>query len=207
MSELLQTYIDKYKRIHAGEDQFLVENSATPITGGSLLFDGSEFAKYLIVRLKRILFHKRKTIRLLDYGCGKGLHAPQVFSNCRPYLQQMYLYDPCVDPYTKKPDCKFNIIGSADVMEHIPEDCVDEVLDDIYSFLEPNGIALFAISGSPAIKSFIDGENFHVTVKPLEWWKEKLSKYNHYTEIIYHIRRETSSINKVHEELYDTALD
>jgi len=42
------------------------------------------------------------------------------------------------------------------------------------------------IAGYPARATLSDGSNAHVTIKPKEWWIEKIRKYaNCKTEIIY----------------------
>src|SRR5690606_13000880 len=61
-----------------------------------------------------------------------------------------------------------------DVMEHIPEERVDDALACIASACRD---AYFAISCAPADMGELIGETLHVTVKPQAWWEEKLAAH------------------------------
>lgn len=63
-------------------------------------------------------------------------------------------------------DKTFDIVVSTDVLEHIPTEKVDEVLKEITRVTKPNGFHLHVIADFP-------DREFHATVKPVEWWKEK----------------------------------
>ena len=60
-----------------------------------------------------------------------------------------------------------------DVMEHIPTDRVERVLQNI-KYLTPN--TYFAIAGQPDGYGARIGQTLHMTVKPFEWWQERLWK-------------------------------
>lgn len=61
-----------------------------------------------------------------------------------------------------------------DVMEHIPTNRVDEVLDQIFSQADK---VFFQISLVDDHFGKELGESLHLTVKPFSWWKAKLGKY------------------------------
>src|ERR1041385_938241 len=61
----------------------------------------------------------------------------------------------------------------ADVMEHIPPDRVDQVLDNILHAAEH---VFFAISTVPDNMGELIGETLHLTVQPFSWWLEKFQK-------------------------------
>lgn len=200
----LEEYIERYTKLHNGEVGFKVEGVDKEIHGGSKFFDGNQFKKFLLKRLVRLKRLKHNLVfNILDYGCGKGNHVRDLNQSLYPRFQSITLYDPCVHFLSKKPTGKYNVITCADVMEHVPEEHVDEVLNDIYSYADTNAIFIFSISGKPAKKLFLDGENFHCTVKPVEWWAEKLQGYSFYSEMLYHNTDEQTTIHKFNPQLLD----
>lgn len=120
-----------------------------------------------------------KPDRILDYGSGKGYQYIQ-----RRLHEQWggllpYCYDPGVIQISKMPEGLFCGVICTDVMEHIAPEDVDTILDDIFSKLYPDRyvFAYFHISTRPAGKTFMDGENVHLTVQPPEWWDAKLERF------------------------------
>jgi hypothetical protein len=175
MTSTYTKYIDRYQGLHTGEEAFM--DAKGNLHKSEKLFDGKNFEEKLWKHLKPKLA-KLESIRMLDYGCGKARHwfEPLIEGKSMPQqlgkkLQSFYLYDPAYPPYAAHPDhgC-FNVISCSDVMEHIPEECVEEVLEDIYYQGSSDCLFLFSIAGSPAFKSFADGENLHCTIKPATWW-------------------------------------
>lgn len=114
---------------------------------------------------------------LLDFGCGKGyqytrekIHLKH-FNNILPAL-----YDPAVKEYSKMPDNKFDGVICCDVMEHVPEEAVNEVLQQIYS--KANKFVFIAASNIPAYAVLPNGENAHVTLKSCDWWINKIKPFS-----------------------------
>jgi hypothetical protein len=120
--------------------------------------------------------------RVLDYGSGKG----KQYTGDKPLHQRWGLgiapvcYDVGVPELARRPDGKFDGVICTDMMEHIAESDVDEVLKDIFSFVEDFGFAFFHISTRPSGnrgKNLSDGRDPHLTVKPAEWWRAKLKAF------------------------------
>lgn len=112
------------------------------------------------------------TETLLDYGCGKGhqYNLKQVHMQWGGIMPS--LYDPAVAGIDKKPIGRFDGVICTDVLEHVPEDELDEVIADLVGYAK---VWCFAsIYCEPARKSLPNGRNVHVTIKPPEWWKTKL---------------------------------
>jgi len=105
---------------------------------------------------------------LLDYGCGKAL-----IHDKHRLAKEVTLYDPYYEPYSKKPIGDFDMVICTDVLEHIPEDEVGKVLADLINYADK--VLYVAICTKPAKKTFKNGENVHLTVKPKEWWEQMLS--------------------------------
>lgn len=116
--------------------------------------------------------------RLLDYGSGKGYQYLQY----RVHEQWGGILPHCFDigvrQLSERPLGYFDGIICTDVMEHIAEEDVDEVLADVLSFAEDNAFAFFAISCRPAAKKTLpDGRNVHLTVREYAWWSAKIARH------------------------------
>jgi len=162
----LQEYIKRYEGLHLGTDDFRASETGKLIKVDETkeLFTGIQFLRKFPKHLKTIAQEKGRSITLLDYGCGKGTMPWRPYESYKngllgfmpDQIQSIYLYDPCYPPFAKKPPAgwKFDVVGCADVMEHVPAEDVETVLTDIASFCEPDGVILFSISGNKAFKSF-----------------------------------------------------
>ena len=136
-----------------------------------LVFRGYSISKH-VPKLKELIEHSN-IVSCLDYGCGR---AEMWKSGLRTELKlkKIFLFDPGVQEFNQKPDRKCDLVVAIDMLEHVPEECVDEVLDDIRSFATK--AVFLSISTRPASKKLINGANAHQTVKPEEWWREKIQK-------------------------------
>lgn len=104
---------------------------------------------------------------ILDYGCGKATY------HHKAKLPNTTLYDPYYEPYSKEPTGTFDMVICTDVMEHVPEDEVGKTLARLIDYTDK--VLFLAICTKPALKTFTNGENVHLTVKPKEWWEGMLS--------------------------------
>ena len=110
----------------------------------------------------------------IDYGCGKArAHKKFNFKGIWK-LKELALYDPGVEEYSIKPTTPADLVICTDVMEHIPENLVDEVLADINA-LATKAI-FFNIATTPASKRLVDGSNAHATVQRADWWQNKIDR-------------------------------
>ncbi len=181
----LDEYIKRYEGLHTGKDAYYQKDTLVPAGDKTIeLFSGLQFSEKLVKYIRERALQKKSALTVLDYGCGKG-YAPWlptkelpkgVWGSLRDKIQCFYLYDPAVPHFSNPPPVgwKFDVVACADVMEHVPEEHVDEVLANIASYCAEDGYLLFSISGNKAFKSFEDGENLHCTVHDSEWWKTKI---------------------------------
>lgn len=190
----LEEYILRYQALHDGTSSYAAAESGKLISPeklkrdiGKVIFDGSQLGKKLPDFIQQVIDSKQRAITLLDYGCGKAIHTytplaqhgkKTLLGRFNGMIQCYYCYDPAVQIYNVKPPSGmvFDLVCCADVMEHVPEEFVDYVLQEISSYTKQDGAALFTISGNLAGKAFDDGENLHATVKPIEWWIDRLKK-------------------------------
>lgn len=108
-----------------------------------------------------------KTRSVLDYGCGKQTLSDAMGMPIRGY-------DPAIPGLDAMPE-PADIVVCTDVLEYITEEDLPDILEHINSLTRK--ICLFIISTRTAIKYFHDGTNFHRTVKPANWWLERVMKY------------------------------
>ena len=128
--------------------------------------------------------------KLIDFGVGTGRVAKALRDSgwdvtgvdfARNCLDEGVDVPLVVAPLWNIPeDVKGNIGICFDVMEHIPADRVDTVLQNIKRCVPK---CLFHISYQPDQMGKLIGEKLHLTVKPQTWWENKLS--NIFTRVNY----------------------
>lgn len=69
----------------------------------------------------------------------------------------------------------FNVITMWEVLEHIPEEGLENLFKNIRRHLHSNGYVLGSISLLPY--SSASGVPYHITLQPKEWWKEKMDNF------------------------------
>jgi hypothetical protein len=123
----------------------------------------------VVIHVEQIdsLMEEYSATTALDYGCGKAKHHPE-------HWKGFAKFDPAHEDYNKRPAGKFDMVICTDVMEHVPESCVDWVLNDIFQY--SNSVVFLSISTREAEHRLPNGENMHVTIKPLEWWQERVER-------------------------------
>ena len=138
---------------------------------------GEALAEYKHQIFNLIKENNIKTI--LDYGCGKAKFHSILFNNRKlsgsPMGINITSYDPAVPQFSNKPTGTYDLVLCIDVMEHVQEDKVEEVLKDIFTY---SNKVFLTITCYPAKQILTNGKNAHYTVKDPDWWKEKLKPYD-----------------------------
>jgi SAM-dependent methyltransferase len=118
---------------------------------------------------------------ILDYGCGKAKFHSILFNNKKipgsPLGIDITKYDPAIAQYANKPTGTYDLVLCIDVMEHVQEDKVDEVLKDIFQLFSNRSIFNNYLL-SCNCRYYLNGKNAHYTIKEPDWWKEKLKPYD-----------------------------
>ena len=142
-------------------------------------FAGNSIVNY-VPQIKQ-LFWSYRPKSMLDYGCGRA--SPYYGDEMLPmvdklgYEMELSLYDPAVEAYSIKPIDPVGAIICCDVLEHIPEDELDEILSHIYSLARV--FVFFAIALVPdGNRKLLDGSDVHVTLKTKEAWLNLIHKYS-----------------------------
>jgi hypothetical protein len=116
-----------------------------------------------------LLIEAYKPNSILDYGCGKGILIKKI-SKKYPRINCI-MYDPCIKEISKLIVKKVDLILNTDVLEHIPEDMIDNILKEMASL---SNLVFFQLAHGPASAVLPNGENAHCTIKPPEWYHEKI---------------------------------
>lgn len=112
---------------------------------------------------------------ILDYGAGKG--RVWTSGGLRTYVRrkgvEVKLYEPGLPEWSELLNKRFDLVVCTDVMEHVPEDEIDAVLNNIN--IRCSKYCLFTIDTRPASKVFPGTkDNVHVTIKSEDWWRDKV---------------------------------
>lgn len=165
-TELASKYIEEYKKLHSDES-FKRRGYVYGYGDGKIVVNNYDYIANLIT--------KYSATSILDYGCGKAVGHTEKKVLDPLGITDIGLYDPAIPKWSTLPDRKFDGVICTDVMEHIPEQNVEHVLDEIISKAEK--FAFFTISCNSAREMLSNGENAHITIKPPGWWVKKLKKY------------------------------
>lgn len=139
---------------------------------------GSAFRGLSILQHRQLikdLVRKYRAKTLLDYGAGAGDAWKQPHRLHRELALRWFdvtLFDPAFPEHDDEPLGLFDGVLCSDVLEHIPEDDVDETIAKLFSHARK--FVWASVCCRPAKKFFPDGEtNLHVTLQPMEWWQDR----------------------------------
>ena len=153
MSVIDLKQIEEYKKMHENNEEF----------GTSAL----EFIDEISLAIDEL---SPKTV--LDYGCGKGLLVDELEKKY-PRIR-FYKYDPAISEYSSIPVDRVDLVINTDVLEHIPESDIDDVVCEISKL---SNVAYFNLHHALALAVLPNGENAHCTIKDKPWYKRKIGKY------------------------------
>lgn len=121
------------------------------------------------------LVEETKPKNLLDYGCGKGYQylARRLHEKWGGLLPTCY--DIGVRQLQEKPIGQFDGVLSTDVLEHIEEQDLPAILDELIGYVadrgQENAFLFLSIACRPSKKNPLPGgTNAHVTIKHPDWW-------------------------------------
>lgn len=166
--------VEVYRQLHQEGD--LLNNLPPEKT-----FSGRTLAAHLNSLKKAVDVYQLRT--LLDYGCGKArAHEAAEFvtpegETLRGLKQvlgvdEITLYDPGFEPYRELPTGTFDGVVCTDVLEHIPEQDTDWVIEELFAYAEK--FLLCTVACYAASKNLPSGENAHITLKKPGWWIDKI---------------------------------
>lgn len=150
---MVEKYREEYITLHE-------ESQSYGASGVAYLNEASIFINYLQAQ------------SVLDFGCGKGTLIDALKSLYGASID-LCGYDPYVKGKDLIPNKKYDPILCTDVLEHIPEEEIEGVLDQIKIY---GSNVFFVLDHSKAFTVLPNGENAHCTIKPLEWYLRLFEK-------------------------------
>lgn len=167
--QLTKFYEDRYRAYHGSHHP--------KIMSGKVPSEKIDCIAALVSELQATCGGKQFVPRLLDYGSGKGYQYLTHRIHERWGGSLPTCYDPGVVQLSARPQGVFDGVLCTDVLEHIEEEHLRDVVDDIFGFARPRylrrstrSFVYLHICCRPAHKHFPDGTNLHATVKPPTWW-------------------------------------
>lgn len=116
-----------------------------------------------------------KARTVIDYGCGQSRLAELISERCGSKVTR---YDPAIPACDECPKGPFDLLISIDVLEHVPEDTIDGVLA---ATAELSDKAIIIIDTRASSTTLPDGRNAHLTLRPAQWWRDRLA--HHYRDV------------------------
>jgi len=163
--------VEMYRDMHANGEKFLGVPPHKTFDGRSLPPQAG--------RIKRLI-ERVGAASVLDYGSGKGqqyeprptaIKGEGTWDSIIDYwgIDEVTCYDPAYPPFSKLPERKFDGVISTDVLEHCPEEDIEWLVGEMFSYA--TRFVFATIACYPARKRLPSGENAHCTIKPPEWWE------------------------------------
>ena len=106
---------------------------------------------------------------ILDYGCGTSTLKKSLGP-----AYTVYEYDPAIEGKQDMPE-PCDVVACTDVLEHVEPDLMDNVIAHLRKLT--TGTLFVSIALSPSSKTLDDGRNAHLSIHPVEWWKEKMAEH------------------------------
>ena len=133
------------------------------------IWQGTSIINY-IPKINQII--KDKDIKtILDYGCGKAKHQPKEWNAIK--------YDPAIQEYQNKPQDKYDLVISTDVLEHIPVENLKQTIEEIFGYA--NKWVFVSVCCRKAEAILPNGYNAHATIESVKWWREVFKPYKNYS--------------------------
>ena len=157
---------------------------------GGKVFDGRSLHNWIDIIGDLLEEHSCKT--LLDYGSGQGKLYTDDFCNLSDKLKckiqdhwkldEVHLFEPAIKEFEVLPDKKFDAVICTDVLEHIPKAALGWVLEEM--FARADKLLFLIIATYPALKTFADGTNVHVSLFPVKDWLSFIERiHNRYPAV------------------------
>lgn len=110
------------------------------------------------------------TLSVLDWGAGAGdAYRKPHRVHQRWGVPMPVRYDPAFPKFARSvAGERFDGVICTDVLEHIPEVNLDAAIQTLFGHAQRFVFA--SVCCRPAEKTFADGTNLHVTLRPLQWW-------------------------------------
>lgn len=141
------------------------------------------------VKLIGDLINQTGSLTVLDYGCGQGRQYTDLKYHEAWKVDMPTLYDPGVERYKNKPQGRFDCVVCVDVLEHIPEPLIRQVITEICDYADK--FVFLVIAQFLAGELLPDGTNAHVSIFEDQWWIDRIKECNHRSKPVYCLFRKS----------------
>lgn len=163
-SERARRRMDLYRELHREPNAFV---------GGSVMRHADH------IRTTVMQYGART---LLDYGSGKGIAydtravwssfgAPMTLGEY--FGAEVTCFDPCYDKFSARPEGRFGGVICANVLEFVPEEDLDAVLDDLFAYAQ-TFLYVYVDVTTPSDRKLPNGEPLYCTLRDREFWDLKM---------------------------------
>ena len=145
------------------------------------MFNGRSLLKF--VDLIKAYLEDNNCKSILDYGCGKGILYGEDYHTITDEidcplpeywnLDEYELFDPGYEKYGKLPIHRKDAVICTDVLEHVAEEDLSWVVDEIFSYAKK--IVFINVACFEAMKTLPDGRNAHISVFTPDNWLQLLA--------------------------------
>lgn len=132
---------------------------------------GLAFKPMWLDLFSRIRLMRPAPMSVLDYGCGRSRFVEEIDV---PSLVRRDRYDPAISEFSTPPSGRYDLLASNAVLEHIPEAEIPATLATMRALSDR---CILVIGIAPAKLILADGRNAHVTVRPPDWWRDRLLEH------------------------------
>lgn len=155
--DLISTdYLEEQRRLHAAPRGY----------GGR----GSKWAPTVLELVREF-----RAASLLDYGCGQGSLVRTLAASKHPVCE-LFEYDPAIPGKDEPPTQRFDLVVCTDVLEHIESSKINTVMRHLSDL---TGRLLFVVvSLVPTSKTLSDGQQAHILLRSVEWWKYQFDEHD-----------------------------
>ena len=163
-----------YKKMHS--EGFKLINGK--VREAKIAYDGH--STLVFAKIIKNIITKNQITTMLDYGCGKAFYYDNPsktngleIKSLKNYWDiDISLYDPCYEKYSDLKNIKYDLVISIDVLEHIPSQDIDWVLDNIIG--KAKKYVFINLACYPAVALLPNGKNAHININEPMWWHEKI---------------------------------
>lgn len=157
------------------------------MASGGAQFRGLSLLQHKVQIGKLFKRHAVKTVLDFGAGAGDGYRSPnKVHHEWGLRRIDVTLYDPAFKQHDHPPPegRMFDAVLCSDVLEHVPEEETLAFIENL--FKHARKIVWASVCCRPARKSFPDGTNLHVCIKPWQWWDDTFAEVGRrYPDVIY----------------------
>ena len=144
-------------------------------------------------RLAKRVFTKLNSnghrISLIDFGFGTGnamdyferrgfyVEGTEISSHAvaRQLKRGRKVYHTSIDDLSSMQDKQFEVGFCNDVIEHIPTELVAPSLEEMARVC--SDYLFVSVCPTPSNHLSLEGENLHLTIRPLSWWEDQFRNY------------------------------